>query len=235
MSQPGENSSAFGALASLLGYRFRDLNLLSAALTHPSVGERDQRRQYERMEFLGDRVLGLVIADLLLEQFPDEHEGVLSQRLVSLVRAESLAEVAERLHLADYLTVSASAAGDGGRGRISVLSDACETLIGAMYLDGGLEPARAFVRRHWADLETKGDARALLDPKTALQEWLQGRGAPLPTYREVSRQGPAHAPEFTVEVSSADGQAARAVGSNKRAAEQAAAEVLLRRLEASND
>jgi ribonuclease-3 len=222
-------------LTEMVGHQFADPSLLIAALTHPSVGELEGRRLYERMEFLGDRALGLVIAELLLERFPDESEGALSQRLVSLVRAEALAKVAMQLKLEDHVTFSASAAGDDGRGRTSLLSDACEALIGALFLDGGLEPARAFVRRHWADLVTTGAPKPPLDPKTALQEWLQGRGQGLPSYREVSREGPAHAPEFTIEVMTADGEAAQAIGSNKRSAEQAAAETLLQRLEASDD
>jgi ribonuclease-3 len=219
----------------MVGHAFRDPNLLATALTHPSAGERAERRAYERMEFLGDRVLGLVIAELLLECFPDENEGALSQRLVSLVRAESLADVAERLDLAVHVTVSPSVESETGRGRISMLSDACEALIGAIFLDGGLEPAREFVRRHWSGLVTAGAPKPQLDPKTALQEWLQGHGQPLPSYREIARDGPAHAPEFTIEVATADGQFAQAIGPSKRAAEQNAAEALLNRLEASDD
>jgi ribonuclease III len=222
-------------LARLVGHTFADPALLTTALTHPSVGERAARQSYERLEFLGDRVLGLSIAELLLERFPQENEGDLSKRLVSLVRAETLATVADGLDLDAHLEVGASALGETGRARISMLSDACEALIGALFLDGGLEPARAFVRRHWADLVEAGATELPLDPKTALQEWLQGRGLSLPTYTVLGREGPAHAPEFTIEVAAADGRSAHAVGASKRAAEQAAAEVLLNRLEAPDE
>ncbi len=221
------------ALAALLGHDFRDPNLLRAALTHPSTGERMERQTYERLEFLGDRVLALSIAELLLERFPKDDEGALSKRLVNLVRAETLAVVAEGMGLERYLDVAASARAEGGRARISMLADAGEAVIGALYLDGGLEPARAFVRRHWAEAVAAGGKRPQQDPKTNLQEWLQGRGLPLPTYTVVNREGPAHAPEFTVEVASEDGRAATATGASKRAAEQAAAEALLAQLEAS--
>ncbi|MCA8928627.1 MAG: ribonuclease III [Alphaproteobacteria bacterium] len=221
------------ALADLLGHAFRNPDLLQAALTHPSAGERDERRAYERLEFLGDRVLALAIAELLLERFPRDDEGALSRRLVSLVRAETLAEVADGLGLGRHLEMAPSARKDGARARISMLSDACEAVIGALYLDGGLEPARAFVRRHWASAVETGGKRPLQDAKTGLQEWLQGRGLALPTYTLVGQEGPAHAPEFTVEVRAENGRATTATGPSKRAAEQAAAEALLAQLEAS--
>jgi len=235
MSTVGGPNRQSRELAQLVGHTFADPDLLTAALTHPSAGEKPVRQSYERLEFLGDRVLGLSIAELLLERFPKENEGDLSKRLVSLVRAETLANVAERLNLVTHLEVGASALGETGRARISMLSDACEALIGALFLDGGLDPARAFVRRHWAEIVEAGATVLPLDPKTALQEWLQGRGQPLPTYAVLGREGPAHAPEFTIEVAAGDGRSAQAVGASKRAAEQAAAEVLLNRLEASDE
>ena len=221
------------SLAALLRYEFRDPNLLRSALTHPSTGERKDRRTYERLEFLGDRVLALSIAELLLERFPGDNEGSLSKRLVSLVRAETLAEVADGIGLGEHIDMAVSARAESGRARVSMLADACEAVIGALYLDGGLEPARAFVRHHWAEAVEAGGKGPPLDPKTALQEWLQGRGLPLPSYAIVGQEGPAHAPEFTVRVSADDERSATATGASKRAAEQAAAEALLAELEAS--
>ena len=221
-------------LAGILQYSFKDASLLEAARTHPSTGARAGRDSYERLEFLGDRVLAVSIAELLYQRYPAENEGALSKRLVSLVRRETLAQVAERLRLEDHLRFAESARAEGGKARESMLSDACEALIGAVYLDGGLEPARAFVHRHWEPLlESAGSPP--LDPKTALQEWLQGNGHPLPDYQVVSQEGPAHAPEFTVRVSAAGGQSAEAAGSSKRRAEQAAATKLLQQLEAGGE
>lgn len=221
-------------LTDLLRYTFDDTDLLTAALTHPSTGPRESRNRYERLEFLGDRVLAVCIAELLYRRFPTEDEGALSKRLVALVRREALAEVAEAIGLERHLTVASSARADAGRARESMLSDACEALIGAVYLDGGLAPARAFVHRHW---ETLLDATATppLDPKTSLQEWLQGRGMDLPQYEVLTQNGPAHAPVFTIRVTAADGKAAEAQGANKRAAEQAAAAELLALLETADE
>ncbi len=221
-------------LSDLLRYSFVDTDLLTAALTHPSTGARDSRNLYERLEFLGDRVLAVCIAELLYRRFPNEDEGALSKRLVSLVRREALAEVAEAIGLERHLTVASSARAEAGRARESMLSDACEALIGAVYLDGGLEPARAFVHRHWEAL-LGANAQPPLDAKTSLQEWLQGRGMDLPQYEVLAQNGPAHAPLFTIRVTTADGKAAEAEGANKRAAEQAAAAELLALLEAGNE
>ena len=220
-------------LADILQHRFSDESLLAAALTHPSTGGRDSRHRYERLEFLGDRVLGLSVAELLYRRFPDEKEGALSKRLVSLVRRETLAQVAEMLGLEQHLTFAASAKAEHGKARESMLADACEALLGALYLDGGLAPARGFVHRHWEPL-LEAALTPPLDPKTALQERLQGRGAARPVYEVVSQEGPAHAPVFTVRVTAADGQTAAADGPNKRSAEQAAAALLLAGMEAAD-
>lgn len=221
-------------LAGLVGHTFADPDLLQAALTHPSAGgHRTARRAYERLEFLGDRVLALAITEFLLERYPDEPEGELSRRLVSLVRAEAIAGVAETAGLGRFVRTDASAGFGGGKARISILSDACEAVIGALYLDGGLEPARGFVRRHWAGVLNSSHAhRPPDDPKTLLQEWLQGKGHALPQYEVIDRDGPAHAPHFTVEVRADDGRSARAAGPSKRQAEKAAARALLAALEA---
>lgn len=229
MPEPGN-----ATLADILQHRFSDESLLEAALTHPSTGGRDSRHRYERLEFLGDRVLGLSIAELLYNRFPAENEGALSKRLVSLVRRETLAEVAEMLALESHLNFAASAKAEAGKARESMLADACEALIGALYLDGGLAPARGFVHRHWESL-LESAAAPPLDPKTALQEWLQGRGKARPVYTVLAQEGPAHAPVFSIRVTATDGQTAEADGPNKRSAEQAAAALLLARMEAADD
>ena len=222
-------------LSEALGHRFAQPDLLRRALTHPSAigtGARQRDRgqdDYERLEFLGDRVLGLIIADLLFHRFPDESEGALAKRFAMLVRRESLARVAQRIDLGRHLLLSRGEMEAGGRESQTLLGDACEAVIGALYLDGGLEVAAAFVRRHWEPLMAE-DLRPPQDAKTALQEWAQGAGLPLPVYRTVRTEGPPHEPLFAVEVQ-VQGQApATGTGRSKRAAEQIAAETLLREL-----
>lgn len=221
------------ALAALTGHRFNDVSLASGALQHPSLGNEASRRRYERLEFLGDRILALSIAELLYTRFPDEPEGALSKRLVALVRREALAEVAEDADLYSYIHAAPSARSEQGRARESMLADACEAVIGALFLDGGLEPARAFVHRKWEPLLDKA-INPPRDPKTALQEWYQGKGLERPRYTVVGQTGPAHAPVFTIEVSAPDGHRVQAEGSSKRAGEQAAATQLLTILESAD-
>lgn len=225
-------TSDLDGLADRLGHRFAKPALLNEALTHPSAtGRRGQALSYQRLEFLGDRVLGLIIAELLFREFPHEPEGDLARRLTALVREETLAQVAEGLDLGTYMLVAKSVEGGDERQNPSLLSDVCEAAIGALYLDGGLEVARAFIERHWRPL-LAADLTPPQDAKTALQEWAQGRGLPLPRYREVGREGPDHEPRFTVAVSVAGHEAAEGEGRSKRVAEQAAAERLLARLTA---
>jgi len=226
-------ASDLDLLSDRLGHAFAKPALLREALTHPSASGRrgGKSLNYQRLEFLGDRVLGLIVAELLYREFPREPEGDLARRLAALVREETLAQVAEDLELGEFMVIAGSEEGAGERANPSLLSDVCEAAIGALYLDGGLEAARAFIERCWrpllaADLEPPQDA------KTALQEWAQGRGLPLPSYREVAREGPDHEPRFTVAVSVAGHEAAEGEGRSKRAAEQAAAERLLIRLTA---
>ncbi|MGY9055498.1 MAG: ribonuclease III [Alphaproteobacteria bacterium] len=230
-SSPATPAATASALTALAGHTFANADLLGAALTHPSLGERTSRNQYERLEFLGDRVLALTIAEILFERFPDEDEGALSKRLVGLVRREALAGVADGIRLGDHIRISPSARAGSGKARESMLADACEALIGALFLDGGLDPARNFIRRHWGAL-LDANSRPPRDPKTALQEWFQGRGLQRPVYTVIDQEGPAHAPVFTVEITTESGHAQSATGSNKRAAEQTAAELLLAALEA---
>jgi ribonuclease-3 len=212
-----------------LGHRFASPALLVEALTHPSAVGRERPRSYERMEFLGDRVLALVLAEMLFERFPDEAEGPLAKRLSVLAQRETLTEVALDLDLGPDLIVAASEEMSGGRANPTTLGDALEALLGAVYLDGGKDPVEALIRRYWEPLLER-TAEPPQDPKTGLQEWVQARGLPLPRYREVGRSGPPHEPLFTIEVSVTGHEPAVAAGRSKRAAERAAAEALLERV-----
>ena len=217
------------SLADILGHRFARTDLLREALTHPSVNPEDRGPApfgYERLEFLGDRVLGLVIAEWLLELFPDEPEGALARRHAALVRRETLAQTAGAMALGDYLLLSSGEAGGGGRDNEAILANACEAVIGALYLDGGLAAAQRFIRKAWAAAVARYE-HPPRDPKTALQEWAQARSLPLPTYIPVSRVGPDHDPVFTVEVKVDGHPPATGSGSSKRGAERAAAAALL--------
>ncbi len=222
------------ALAERLGHAFADPGLLREALTHQSAvpNRGAAAASYQRLEFLGDRVLGLVVAELLLARFPDEPEGDLARRLAALVRRESLSVVAEELALGRFVILARAEIEAGEDSNPALLADACEAVIGALYLDGGLGPARAFITRFWTPLLEAAPAPPQ-DAKTALQEWAQGRGLPLPGYREVEREGPDHEPLFHVEVAVEGQPPARGEGRSKRLAEKAAAAALLRRLTGS--
>lgn len=213
-----------------LGHCFADPPLLETALTHSSLAGHGAE-SYERLEFLGDRVLGLVVADLLMELYPLEDEGDLARRHALLVDRDSLAQVAMQLDLGAALRMTDGEAAAGTRARASVLADAMEAVIGALYRDGGLAVAAPVVRRLWAPL-AEACGTPPQDPKTALQEWAQARALPLPAYRTVSRSGPDHAPQFTVEVTVRGYEPARADGSSRRVAERAAAAVLFATLTA---
>lgn len=217
-----------------MGHAFGDAGLLEEALTHASTVRVGRgRRSYQRLEFLGDRVLGLIIAHLMIERFPDDDEGALTHRHVALVRREALAQVAAGIGLGRWLKVSASESGQAGGPRQAMLADACEALVGAIYLDGGLEAARGFVARRWQPLVEAVELPPR-DAKMALQEWAQGRGLERPTYNVIETSGPAHAMTFTVEVNLADQRPALAAGSTKRAAERAAAGLMLERIEGAD-
>lgn len=202
-----------------LGYRFRAPELLREALSHASLAG---GRNYERLEFLGDRVLGLIVAEWLLERYPKLSEGALAVRLAALVMRDTLAEAAKDLELDQYILMSKGAEDEGGRLKPALLGDVCEAVIGAMYLDGGLEPPRALVRRAWARF-FDNLAVTSRHAKSELQEWAQGKGLATPTYREISRSGPDHAPEFVVAVDVQGHEPVTGVGSSKRTAEVAAA------------
>jgi len=220
-------SDALDALQDRLGHRFARRDLLEQALTHRSAADprRDQLDSNERLEFVGDRVLALCIAEWLIERFPSEREGDLGKRLGALVARDACARVAEAMGLGAALRVPPGEGRAGLRERANVLADALEALLGALYLDGGLQAARPVVRQAWAPL-VEADALPPMSAKSRLQEWTLGRGAGLPEYRLVSSSGPPHAPVFIVAVS-ALGRAAQGMGDSKRAAEQAAAEAWL--------
>jgi ribonuclease-3 len=218
------------ALEERIGYRFKDGALLDSALTHISAlkGARNRTGSYQRLEFLGDHVLGLVISDLLFRAFPRADEGELSRRLADLVRKETCAEIAGSIELGTAIRLGSSEANAGGRKRPAILADVCEALIGAVYLDGGYGAAEALVERLW-QVRMQATAQPQRDPKTVLQEWAQARGLPTPTYREVARTGPDHSPEFRVAVQLPSFAPAEGSGRSKRVAEQAAAAAMLTR------
>lgn len=213
------------SLQKRLGHEFVDAGLLAHALTHPSAGAAN----YQRFEFLGDRVLGLVTADWLLELFPQADEGELAIRFNALVRKEACAEVAERIGLGEHIVMGGGEEKAGGRRKPAILGDACEAVIAALYIDGGLEVARRFIQAEWVHLVEKS-GKVQQDAKTALQEWAQARGHAVPSYSLIDRTGPDHAPEFTVEVRAGKEQPLQGTGSSKRQAEQAAAQALLEKL-----
>jgi ribonuclease-3 len=239
---PPQASTAAGdqpRAETILGHDFARPELLREALTHRSavIGARLSRGRTarrsgagsnERLEFVGDRVLGLLIAEWLAERFPAEQEGQLGPRLGLLVSQPVLADIAHQLGLPAVLAVAPGESRAGVRKLATVLADAMEALIGAVYLDGGLEPARRFVRRAW-EATLAGLAEPPKDPKTALQEWLLGRGMDLPRYVQVSREGPPHDPVFVIGVSAA-GHEGRGTAGSKRLAERLAAADLMEKL-----
>lgn len=211
-----------------LAYKFQDPALLKRALTHSSAVSPRKRTHdsYQRLEFLGDRVLGLVVADLLSRRLPAANEGELSRTLNSMVRKESCARVGRKLGLGAYLHLGESEARTGGAEKDAILGDVCEAVIGAIYVDGGLDPAYEFVERMFgAGLDLARAQRA--DAKTALQEWAQAQGLEPPTYTETARSGPDHAPVFTISVSVKGYGAEAATGTSKKLAEHQAAEKFL--------
>jgi ribonuclease-3 len=215
---------------SRIGYRFKDPALLEQALTHISAlsGARNRGGSYQRLEFLGDHVLGLIVSDMLFRAFPKADEGEMSRRLADLVRKEACADVARAIDLGAAIRLGASESNAGGRHRIAILADVCEALIGAVYLDGGYTAASSLIERFWEE-RMRTPARPLRDAKTVLQEWAQARGLPTPSYREVERTGPDHSPEFRIAVELPDRAPAEGLGRSKRAAEQAAAAAMLTR------
>lgn len=215
-------------LKDLLGYAFTDKALLLRALTHASFsgGQSDATKTYQRLEFLGDRVLALVIADALIERFPKADEGELARRLNHLVRAETCAAIAKQIGLASHVRTDDLDVTKSTRAARAVLADVCEAVIAALYTDGGMEPAKRFILTHWQSYMDEEDA-ARRDPKTALQEWAHVRQKPTPTYRETGRDGPDHAPIFEITLEVESYKPVIAKGKSKRDAQQLAAKTML--------
>lgn len=229
---PRLSDEALAGLQERLRYEFKDRALLDTAMTHPSAlaGLDAARHSNQRLEFLGDRVLGLVIAERLYARRPGEREGGLAPRLNRLVNKNACAEAARRMGLGAYLILGISERDNGGAEKEGILGDVCEALIAALYLDGGLKVARSFIERAWAEQFTNSDA-GLKDAKSLLQEWAQARSFAIPQYETVSRTGPDHAPIFKIKVSVGPRETETGEGSSKQDAERAAATALLDRLE----
>jgi ribonuclease-3 len=226
---PKPRKTALKDLSARLGHDFSDPALLKLALTHASArsGTRPDEDN-ERLEFLGDRVLGLAVAELLADSFPKAREGELARWYNHLVRAETCAEVAQQWELGGFILMSGGEAGSGGRRKKTILANTCEAVLGAVFVDSGYEAAKALVRRFW-EPQLGALELAAPDAKSVLQEWAQGRRLPLPRYLEVAREGPDHAPRFTAEVQIEGVAPERGQGTNKREAEQAAALAMLLR------
>lgn len=220
--------AAMAAIEERIGYSFKDPTLLATAFTHVSAlkAARNRTDSYQRLEFLGDHVLGLIVSDMLYRAFPKADEGELSKRLADLVRKETCVDVARSLGFLDAIKLGAVGAGAGARLRKSVLGDICEAVIGAIFLDGGYATAAKFVEANWLERMRKPQ-RPLRDPKTVLQEWAQGKGLPVPVYREIERTGPHHDPQFRVAVDLPGLTSAEGTGGSKRVAEKAAASAML--------
>jgi ribonuclease III len=229
-AKPRRRRRSPAAIEKRIGYRFADAALMEQALTHISAlaGVRNRAGSYQRLEFLGDHVLGLAVSDMLFRAFPKADEGELSRRLADLVRKEACAEVARAIDLGEAIRLGSSENNAGGRNRVAILADVCEALIGAVFLDGGYVGAADLIGRLWGE-RMRAPTRPLRDAKTMLQEWAQARGLPTPAYREVERRGPDHNPEFRVSVELRDRLPAEGIGRSKRSAEQAAASVMLSR------
>lgn len=221
------SADGLDALQDRIGHRFGDIILLKRALTHSSLSGRNRNvRDLERLEFLGDRVLGLLTAEELWRRYPDLEEGDLAPRLNALVRKETCAKAALAFGLDALIRMSAHEEGSGGRRKTAILGDACEAFLGALYIDGGIDAAKKAFDLYWApNLEAL--SRRHRDAKTTLQEWSQERRLGAPDYNVVDSEGPAHAPAFTVEVQVNGFAPARGEGRSKRSAEMAAAETFL--------
>lgn len=218
------------AVEQALGHCFADAGLLQRALTHASYsgGQSEATQTYQRLEFLGDRVLALVIADALTERFPKADEGELARRLNHLVRAETCAAIAKQLGLDKHVRTDDLDVTKPTRAARAVLADVCEALIAALYLDGGMGSAKQFILTHWQTvMDQEGAARR--DPKTALQEWAHACRKATPIYAEVDRDGPDHAPIFKISVVIEGLDPVEAAGKSKRDAQQAAANAMLKR------
>ncbi len=224
-------ANGLDSLSQSLGHRFNDIALLAEALRHSSDPDvlSGHAASNQRQEFLGDRVLGLVVAEWLLERYPDEAEGEIARRHADLVRRDALARAGRDIDLASFLSLSSGEDGAGGRQNPTLIADACEAVIAALYLDGGLDAAAAFIRKAWAEMIAEAPEPPV-DAKTHLQEWAQARSLNLPNYTETGRQGPDHSPLFTIEAAIDGYPSVAGTGGSKRAAEQQAAAALLIKL-----
>jgi ribonuclease III len=219
-------SGQYTDLYNIIGYTFKDEELLREALTHPSL---EGVPNYQRLEFVGDRVLGLTIAAWMYELHPGVDEGGLASRHTNLVRREACAKVAENLNLGDFIHMAKSSEDTGGRKRETIIADVCESVIGAIYLESGYKVAERFIRKHWQEMAENVQV-AQRDAKTILQELVQSRGKPTPVYKTIDKDGPDHQPTFTIEVKVAEEGQEQAKGLSKRDAEQNAAVLMLARL-----
>lgn len=219
---------AFAKVEAVLDHRFADRGLLREALTHASAlaPEAEAAESYQRLEFLGDRVLGLCVATLLFKAYPSADEGELAQRYNQLVRGQTCAEVARDWQLDQAVVLGSGESQSGGRLRAAILADVCEAVLGAVYLDGGFAAAEKLIESAWGP-RMRMAARPVRDAKTTLQEWVQARGEPTPSYREIGRSGPDHAPHFTVKVEVSGLEPGQGDGGSKREAEQNAARAVL--------
>ena len=226
-----KQKAALGELEARLGYKFRDAEVAARALTHlsaPATGGQGRLDSYQRLEFLGDRVLGLAVAEMLYEAFPQASEGELSMRLAALVRRETCAEVAKEWEVGPHVVLGIGEAQAGGRKKAAILADIAESLIGAVFVEAGFEAARSVIAKAWrARMDAVEEPER--DAKTAMQEWAQARGLAAPNYVEIDRSGPPHAPHFTIQVSLEGFAPAHGSASSKRGAEQAAARAFMAR------
>jgi ribonuclease III len=227
MSGPRKHDAQLKELENRIGYTFEDRALLSEALTHGSaIDSKRKQRSYDRLEFLGDRVLGLVVAERLLDEHEEFNEGELAPRFNALVNKHACARAARAADLGAALVLSPSEEASGGRGKEAILGDICESVIAALYLDGGFEPARAFITRFWGEAFAEVDAAAR-DAKTALQEWAAAKRRGL-NYVVIEQTGPEHAPHFVIEARVDGFDAVRGEGGSKRDAQRAAASAFLK-------
>ncbi|MCH9753931.1 MAG: ribonuclease III [Alphaproteobacteria bacterium] len=210
-------------LSKKLGHNFNNIKLLEEALTHPSSSE---NLNYERLEFLGDSVLSLVITTLLVDKFQNEKEGDLAKRRASLVNGKSLHKISNIIGLGEYIILSEGEENTGGRSNPKILEDTIEAIIGAIYVDGGLDPCKIFVSKYWNDI-IDSDITPPIDNKTFLQEWAQSKGYKLPEYKVLDRTGPDHKPSFSVQVTVGDLTPCIASSHSKKEAEKEAAQLMI--------
>ncbi|MFP3035928.1 MAG: ribonuclease III [Wolbachia sp.] len=220
------------AISKIINYRFKNDAILEEALTHPSLNKRNSKNQtenYERLEFLGDSILNMIVSAILFKLFPKEREGALAKRKTDLVCGSTIANVAKEIELGDFILMNNSERCNGRKCNLKNLGNALEALIGAIYIDGGFKSVERFVTQHWEKL-----AKDMLippqDPKTSLQEWTQKNKLPLPEYALAKQTGPAHNPEFTISIRIENYGEVSAYASSKKVAEQKAAELMLEKI-----